>query len=141
VALVEERVNDLGLGAANSRKDRRDARICHQQAHRAGRAQLVEEPVGQHLQPQRWTDQGFEEHSVEHLAADRDSGCGRNARLAATRVQDCDVVGAAAKVDGDLHPGVGRLADHGGRRFREKRHLGESRLLGGLPETPESFFA
>ena len=73
VAVVEQRVHDLGCGAAQARQDRRDSRVGHEQSHRARGAKLVEQPVGEHIQPEGRSDAGLEEDAIEHLAADGDA--------------------------------------------------------------------
>src|SRR5438132_5158365 len=50
VALVEQRLDDIGCAAANPSQDRRYPGIRHEQAHGACRAHLVEEPARERVQ-------------------------------------------------------------------------------------------
>src|SRR6266849_3095715 len=125
---IEQRVNQPGGAAADPRQDGRDARIRHQQPHRACRAQLVEEPVGHDIQTQRRPNRCLEQDSVQHLATDRNTGRTGDPWLFAARIHHGDVEGATAKVDRDLDAAVGVLADDRRRWFRKEGHFLEAGL-------------
>src|ERR1700674_3061877 len=132
-------MDELRLGAADAGQDRGYAGVGHQEAHRAGRAQLIEEPARQYIESEHRSDAGLEENSVQDLAADRDSGGAGDAGLAAARVHDRDVECSPTEVNCYLDSVVGCLADDGGGWLGKERYVLEAGAAGGILEPSEGF--
>ena len=138
MALVEKGVHQRADVPSDPGEDCRDARVGHHEPHRAGGAQVVEEPVRKAVEPERRANDGLKQHSVEQLAADRDAGGAADARRFVPRVHDGDVERASTEVDSDLDAGVALLADDRRHGLGHELDLLEARRPGRLAEPLES---
>jgi hypothetical protein len=132
-------MDQRGFGAADPSQDAGDARIGHQQPHRAGRAQLVEQPAGKAFEPERRAYASLEQNAVENLSADRHAAHPGDARRAGPGIHHRRIERPASEVDRHLHAAMGLLADDGGGRFRQERDLCEPGRRRGSLEPPEGF--